>query len=152
MAIKDYFAKNGDVRNAVFVIACSLGLVLFATYALMGSSFLYVAPIFIIITLIGLCLKPSKLFLPFCVGLMLQFGLFSGLMGLLTVGPIMPVFVNFVVGGIGYFLLVTSLWQTIFGEWRIISGFDKFIQLISLLGFIFCIVVVAIIERHGIHS
>lgn len=152
MAIKELFAHNGYVRNVIFIISSSLGILLLATYLLMGHSFLYTAPIFIMATLIGLLYKPSKIFLPFCVGGMLQFGLFSGVMGLLIVGPVLPVFINLFIGTIGYLLLVTSIWQAVIGEWKLPRPIEKFIHVVAILGLIFSIIITGLIEKHGVRA
>lgn len=100
----------------------------------------------------GLYFRPSKLYLPFCAGMLLQFGLFSGLMGLLIFGPIFPVFVDFFIGVVGYLLLVTSIWQAVFGEWKLSRTTNIVIQVVAILGLLLSIYVVIYIKIHGIPS
>ena len=148
--IKDLFAKNGNVRNVIFVISFTLWIVLVVTYLLMGHKFLYTAPALILLTLSGLYFKPPSYYLPLCVGAFLQFGLFSALMIFLIIGPIMPVFIDFIIGCIGFVLIIISVWQAVFGEWNLPQWTKRLIQVVTVVGLILSIIVVAIAEYHGI--
>src|SRR5579864_9475155 len=152
MAIKDYLAKNGYIRNIIFIFAVSFFFMIIATYLLMGQTFLRVAPVLIMLTISGRTFRPPKIYLPFCVGLLLQFGLFSGLMVYLKYGLIFPVFVDFFVGTVGYLLLVTSIWQAVLGEWKLPRAIDILIQVIAILGLMLSIFAVFMIAKYGMPS
>lgn len=148
MAIKDYFAKNGYARNVIFVFAASFFIMLMVTYLLFGPTFLKVAPIFIMLIISGLIFLPNKLYLPFCVGMLLQYGLFSGLMLYLIVGSVTAVYINLLIGVMGYLLLVTSIWQAVLGEWKLPRAIDIATQVVAVLGLILSISVVAYVYTH----
>jgi len=148
MAIKDYFARNGYTKNVVFIIAASLYLVVVMSYLLMGPCFLHVAPVAIFVMLSGLVFRPSKLYLPFCAGLLLQYGLFSSVMGLLMFGLVLPIFFHLITGVIGYTLLLTSIWQAVLGEWKLTQRTNLTIQIISILGILLAIYAVVFTANH----
>jgi hypothetical protein len=150
MAIKDVFAKNGYARNVIFIIASSFALMMLMTYLFMSrSSFMHVAPVVVLLMMSGLCFfQSSKLYLPFCAGLLLQYGIFSGVMMWLTAGPSFSVFFYLITGIIGYLLLLTSIWQAILGEWKLPRKLNALIQTVSILGFLFFIFQIYFIATH----
>ena len=148
--IQEIFAKNGKVRNIVFTIAFSLFILIVSTAILMGHRFLYTAPLLLLIMLAGLSLRPPKYYLSFCVGTLLSFGLFQATMGFLTVGPVFPAFVDLFIGILGYMLLLTSIWQAIFGSWEMSRIVQIGLNIILALGLLLIVFTIVTIEIHGI--
>jgi len=148
--IQELFSKNGKIRNIVFIIAFSFFILIVSTYILMGHRFLYTAPLLVLIMLSGLSLKPPKYYLSFCIGSLLSFGLFQATMGFLIFGPVFPAFFDLVIGIIGYILLLTSIWQAIFGLWKMSRAGEIILNIILALGFLLIVFAIVKIEMHGI--
>lgn len=148
--IQELFAKNGKIRNFIFTIAFSLFILIVSTYILMGHRFLYTAPLLVLIMLAGLSLKPPRYYLSFCIGTLLSFGLFQATIGFLVVGPVFSVFFDLFIGIIGYILLLTSIWQAVFGSWKMSRTQQIILNIILALGFLLIVFAIVKIEIHGI--
>lgn len=148
--LQELFAKNGRIRNIIFIVAFSLMVLLVSTYLLMGHKFLYTAPLLLAIMLSGLALNPPKYYFSFCIGTLLSFGLFQATMGFLIVGAISPVFLYLFIGLIGFTLIITSVWQAIMGPWILPRFAQTTLNIVLGIGLLLIIFAIVKIEIHGI--
>jgi hypothetical protein len=131
--IKSAFLST-QTNSILLVIAMSLLAMISSACLLQGHKFIYIAPILLLAVFGGLYFKPPTYYLPLCVGFFLGAGLYVGLASLIEYGCSTSAVISLLIGLIGFALVLSSLWQFMFGEWQMPVWYDKTILGLVIFG------------------
>ena len=92
---------------------------------LQGHKFIYIAPSLLLATFAGLYFKPPKYYLPLCIGFFLGTGLYIACVNIIEFGFSLSAFISLLIGLVGFGLVLSGVWQFMFGEWRTPAWYDK---------------------------
>lgn len=125
---------SGSNKSVLTVVGVSMLAMLCSACLLQGPKFIFVAPILLLAVFAGLYFKPPKYYLPLCIGFFLGSGLYVGLANIFEFGMSLSACVSLTIGLIGFAMVLSSLWQFMFGEWTLPAWYDKAMRGIVIFG------------------